>query len=270
MNIIQTEQDFLSFIRDQAMSNGNLSIRGVARCCDVPHTSVIRDGVFASAKLAETFAINSFEAGALIQSGFPPQAVWLAIEYFAYESKAIAPMAKQLARTFGSIGVKHVVSKLTEAEAMPAPEQSKLGSSVETTVAMLSPLRSLLTTLPAALIDGFLLNEVQKLHPEIKTVANAAHSLLAANTAIPEILLTPTAIGEQLGVSARVVNKVLVDNGYQTKNPSKSKTQPAYLPTEKGKPYSSNTIATGRATDNTSYQHIKWSQSIVEVARSLL
>jgi len=119
MNIIGSEQDFLSFIRDQAMPNGNLSIRGVARCCDAPHTSIIRGGAFKSEKLAQTYAEHGFEPGALVENGFNPQAVWLAIEYFAYESKAAAPMAKQLARTFGAIGVKHVVSQLTA----PAPVQ---------------------------------------------------------------------------------------------------------------------------------------------------
>lgn len=81
MNIINTEQDFLSFIRDQAMPNGNLNIRGVARCCEVPHTSLIRSGAFNSEKLAKTFAEYGFEAGALVENGFPPEAVWLAIEY---------------------------------------------------------------------------------------------------------------------------------------------------------------------------------------------
>lgn len=32
---ISTSQEFLQLIQDERMSNGNLSIRGVARCCDV-------------------------------------------------------------------------------------------------------------------------------------------------------------------------------------------------------------------------------------------
>jgi hypothetical protein len=123
MNIIKSEQDFLSFIRDQAMPNGNLSIRGVARCCSVHHNSIIDGGDFKSVKLAQTYTEHGLECGDLVENGFNPQAVWLAIEYFAYESKAAAPMAKQLARTFGAIGVKHVISQLTAPA--PAPEQSR-------------------------------------------------------------------------------------------------------------------------------------------------
>ena len=150
------------------------------------------------------------------------------------------------------------------------PEPAKLGSSVEATAAALNPLRLFLTTVPEALVEGFLLNQLQVHHPEIKGAINAAHGLLAATNAIPELLLTPTAIGKRLGVSARIVNAVLIANGYQVKNTSKSKTEPAYLPTEKGKEYSSNTLATGRSANNTSYQHIKWQESIVELVQDLI
>lgn len=150
------------------------------------------------------------------------------------------------------------------------PEPAKLGSSVEATAAALNPLRLFLKTVPEALVEGFLLNQLQTHHPELKADINAAHGLLAATNAIPQLLLTPTAIGKRLGVSARIVNAVLIASGYQVKNPSKSKTEPAYLPTEKGKEHSSNTLATGRSADNTSYQHIKWHESIVEIVQDLI
>jgi hypothetical protein len=135
---------------------------------------------------------------------------------------------------------------------------------------MLSPLKQLLSSVPEALVDGFLLNQVQIYHPELKDTINAAHSLLAATNSIPEVLLTPTAIGKRLGVSARVINALLTDNGYQVKNHRKSKTEPAYLPTELGERYSSNTLATGKGRDNTSYQHTKWQESILKVLRGFM
>lgn len=151
----------------------------------------------------------------------------------------------------------------------PRPEPTRLGTSVAETTAILSPLKMLLSSVPDALVDGFLLNQLQVHHPELKNTINAAHGLLAATNPIPELLLTPTAIGERLGVSARVVNALLTENGYQVKNQSKSKTEPACLPTELGDRFSSNTLATGKGRDNTSYQHTKWQESIVEVLRNL-
>jgi hypothetical protein len=118
-DIINNQSDFLSFIADEAMNGGNLSIRGVARCCGVADTSIIRDAAFKSEKLAEHLTPHGFEPAALVENGFNPQAVWLTIEYFAYESKAKAPMAKQLARTFGAIGVMTTLEQLKPKQPEP-------------------------------------------------------------------------------------------------------------------------------------------------------
>jgi hypothetical protein len=201
-----------------------------------------------------------------VQGGNPEkQGTWaieeVAIDFAAWCSVGFRIWVSQQIRTLMSEGTVSL-----------APEQpkAKLGTSVEATAVALNPLRMLLTTVPDALVEGFLLNEVQRYHPELKASINAAHSLLDATNPIPEILLTPTAISQRLGVSARVVNAILTANDYQIKNPSKGKTEPAYLPTEKGKEYSSNTIATGRGSDNTSYQHTKWNESIVSVVKGLM
>jgi len=161
---------------------------------------------------------------------------------------------------------QQIKTLMTEGTVSIAPKSEKPAL----TAAHLDLLRSAMSSVPAPLVDGMLLNEVQRYHPELKQSINAAHSLLAANTPIAEILLTPTAIGDRLGTSARVINALLTANGYQIKNPNKGKTEPAYFPTEKGKPYSSNTIATGRKEDNTSYQHTKWVESMVETVRDLM
>lgn len=184
------------------------------------------------------------------------------------------PLAKAMGKAGATVYMHQLagfnVSSTAIISPTPQPEPAKLGASVAETTAMLSPLKMLLSSVPEALVDGFLLNQLQVYHPELKDTINAAHSLLAATNRIPEVLLTPTAIGERLGVSARVVNALLTENGYQVKNTGKSKTEPAYLPTELGERYSSNTLATGKGRDNTSYQHTKWQESIVEVLRGLM
>lgn len=158
--------------------------------------------------------------------------------------------------------------KVASTAIAPAPQPEPV--KVELTPAKLDLLRSAMSSVPTPLVDGFILNRVQFHYPELKADINAAHGLLAATNPIPELLLTPTAIGDQLGVSARVVNALLTENGYQTKNHAKSKTEPAYLPTELGDRHSSNTLATGKGSDSTSYQHTKWQESIVEVLRTLM
>ena len=178
-----------------------------------------------------------------------------------------------LAKAMGKAGATVFMHQLagfniTSTAIAPAPQPEPVKA--ELTPAKLDLLRSAMSSVPTPLVDGFILNRVQFHYPELKADINAAHGLLAATNPIPELLLTPTAIGDRLGVSARVVNALLTENGYQTKNHAKSKTEPAYLPTELGDRHSSNTLATGKGSDSTSYQHTKWQESIVEVLRTLM
>lgn len=162
-----------------------------------------------------------------------------------------------------------VSSTATEVKAAPAPIEPELAKPKLTTE-HLDLLRSALSSVSAPLVDGVLVNEVQKYYPHLASAANALHSLLAANNPIPELLLTPTAIGKRLGLKAQQVNQLLLDHGYQVKNTLKSSnTEPDYLPTEKGKPFSNNALATGTGKNNSSYQHLKWQESIIDELRAL-
>ncbi len=114
MEIIKSQNDLLSFIKEELTSERNLSIRGVARLCGVDHKSLISSGDFKSKKLAEKLSSAGFQSGDLVKGGFPAKAVWLTVEYFAWESKAKAEMAKQIARTFGMLGVMQTFEKLSE------------------------------------------------------------------------------------------------------------------------------------------------------------
>ena len=183
----------------------------------------------------------------------------VAIDFAAWCNVSFRIWVAQQIRTLMAEGVVTIA---------PAPQPEPVKA--ELTPAKLDLLRSAMSSVPTPLVDGFILNRVQFHYPELKADINAAHGLLAATNPIPELLLTPTAIGDRLGVSARVVNALLTENGYQVKNHAKSKTEPAYLPTELGERHSSNTLATGKGSDSTSYQHTKWQESIIEVLRTLM
>lgn len=167
-------------------------------------------------------------------------------------------------------------TKPIEPEPQPAPvasqtEQPKIGSSLEATAEAIEITRRFLTNVNESLVNGFLLNELQHYHPELKPTVERAHSLLASTNAIPELLLNPTDVGKRLGLKPQEVNQLLIEHGYQIKNVEKtSKTQPDYLPTEKGKPFSNLTLATGKNKDNSSFQHLKWQESIIDELRGIL
>ena len=105
---------FQSFIRENLTSGKNMSIRGVARMCDVQDTSLIRGAALKSDKLAEKLAKHGFEGGALTKNGFPPLAVVLTIEYYAYESpQKKSELAQQFMRVYGTYGLQKVIEECT-------------------------------------------------------------------------------------------------------------------------------------------------------------
>lgn len=114
---IATQQALSDLIQDNLV-NGRLSIRAVARLLEVDDTALIRGADFTSQKLAQVLTSQGFEAADLVKTGFCAKSFWLTLEYFAYESKAKASGAKQLARTFGQLGVMTAFEKL---EVKPEP-----------------------------------------------------------------------------------------------------------------------------------------------------
>ena len=114
---IATQQALSELIQDNLV-NGRLSIRAAERLLGLSNNQLIKGVVFHSQKLAQILTEQGFEAVVLIKNGFCAKSFWLTLEYFAYESKAKASGAKQLARTFGQLGVMTAFEKL---EVKPEP-----------------------------------------------------------------------------------------------------------------------------------------------------
>ena len=115
---------------------------------------------------------------------------------------------------------------------------------------------------------GIILSTAQEACPELASSLVPAQKFLAAtNTVDTEdvVWLTPTSLGKRLGISAVKVNRQLRDMGLQVNNRKPAKGEPSWLPTERGKKYSSMTAATGGNGDMTTYQHLKWSERVLEL-----
>ena len=113
------------------------------------------------------------------------------------------------------------------------------------------------------------LDHAKTLMPECSEGFENARQLLINSTANTSALLTVTAVGKQLNLSGRKVNSLLIDNGYQLKNVErKSKKDPDYIPTELGKPFCRVVQATGKGEYST-YQQLRWYDSIVNELNSL-
>lgn len=71
-------------------------------------------------------------------------------------------------------------------------------------------------------------------------------------------LLNPTQIGKHFGVSARKVNQVLLDSGYQVK------TDAGYEPTELGEPYAVMLDVNKPHSDGTPIRQLKWNSDLLD------
>jgi hypothetical protein len=102
---INSQESFIEFLKSN-LEGQNLSTRGLARLCGLSdHKTLVAGGRFVSKKLASVLTEQGYQAEECTSSGFDAKASWLVIEYYAYDSKAKALGAKQIARTFGMIGV---------------------------------------------------------------------------------------------------------------------------------------------------------------------
>ena len=115
------------------------------------------------------------------------------------------------------------------------------------------------------LISGIKLNLAKKQLPKIADVLEeCVRPTLINNTAQQDELLTPSQIGQKLGISGMAVNKLLIDKGLQVKNDHKtSKKDLAYLPTDMGMEYARVTLATGKSSSDT-FQQLRWYSSVLQ------
>ncbi len=122
------------------------------------------------------------------------------------------------------------------------------------------------TDLHPNLIAGAKGSAIAQLHPQLLPVIESAKTLLPIP--VKAELVRPTALAERLTEttgqkwSAIRVNKMLIEQGFQIKNPDDGK-DPAYLPTEKGKEHCQLVVETAKGHGKT-IQSLQWHLSVLE------
>jgi hypothetical protein len=250
-------------------SNGHagLSNRKAAELLKTSHTTVnraIESGTVFTESETQMITVSGFQGGTLVK-----------LAEMLAKSNQVKPETREHCFNFltkaATIGAQTFLDQLAGISLQQPQPQPQLAFDTQVRVEV-DLIREVLSFagLDNKLTAGVMLNHAGYRLPEMRQAVNEAHSLLAAS-APSELLMTPTAIGQELGISARQVNLLLLDIGYQVKNLSKSKDAPAYLPTDIGQPYATNTLATGKlyesGADNTTYQHLKWKSQVVEILR---
>ncbi|NEZ68274.1 hypothetical protein D0962_37040 [Leptolyngbyaceae cyanobacterium CCMR0082] len=240
-------------------------------------------GKESSSKLVEMLAAKGFyrgESKSFSETGIPDQALGVILKYYAYKAgRWCTEQAEHACDQFQEIGIRatcYAAKGLVEVKniapepaplTLPPAEKAKLAIEiVRDAFADLefgnNPQQS------NSLKAGILLSTAQEACPELASSLLPAQKFLAAtNTVDAEdvVWLTPTSIGKRLGISAVKVNRLLKEMGLQISNHKAAKGEPSYLPTEKGQKYSRMTAATGGNGDMTTYQHLKWSERVLEI-----
>jgi KilA-N domain len=125
------------------------------------------------------------------------------------------------------------------------------------------------TDLNPNLIAGVKANAIAKYHPTLAMLVETAKSSLSIS--VESELVRPTKLGEMLSEttgekwSAVRVNKMLVEQGFQIKNPDGK--NPSYLPTEKGKEYGQLVLDTAKGRDKT-VQSLQWHPTVMIAMQS--
>ncbi|MFG6094386.1 hypothetical protein SPB21_04010 [Leptothoe sp. ISB3NOV94-8A] len=234
-------------------------------------------------KLAEMLEAKGFKGAQVKQfseTGIPDQALGVILKYYAYKAgRWCTEQAEHACDQFLDMGIRatcYAAKGLVEVKniapepaplTLPPAEKAKLAIEiVRDAFADLefgnNPQQS------NSLKAGILLSTAQEACPELASSLLPAQKFLAAtNTVDAEdvVWLTPTSLGKRLGISAVKVNRLLKELGLQISNQKPAKGEPSYLPTERGKEYSSMTAATGGNGDMTTYQHLKWSERVLEL-----
>lgn len=273
-----------------------LSIRAASRLAGIHHTSLARGGALRSQKLAEKFAGQGVDSGALATGQVTDEMLEVILSYYAFDAgHHCTEQAKYAYQQFAKTGIRtacYAAKGLVEVKpkAQQQPAKSQILSSTDLEVqqsqdqlAISSPVDEAkeMTGFVLQLLDGLEIGQTpqqdkslkigvaisaaQIYRPEIADALKPAQKLLAATTTTDGVYLTPTALGERIGLSAIKTNKLLIEMKLQTKVDNPAKGEPKYLPTQTGKAYSMMTMATGQYGDTTTYQHLKWSERVLGI-----
>ncbi len=230
----------------------------------------------AISKLTRTNNLGFSESPEMLaQYGFDGNNLAVLVEYYAFDSRQASQetiaQCRKIYRQAAAKSFQDFIDALAGIDTQQSQQQPQLAFDTRIRLEV-ELIQSVLTAsgIDRKLVAGVALNHAGIRLPAMREAVNEAHALLAASAPL-HLLMTPTAIGQELGISARQVNLLLLDIGYQVKNLNKTKDAPAYLPTDIGQPYAANTLATGKlyenGADNTTYQHLKWKSQVVEILR---
>lgn len=253
-----------------------LTIRGAARVLGIHKTSIertFRSGGLEPKKLLEMLANAGFQGGGLqafSTQGIPDIAFSEMVEYYAlHAGRYCTESARKLMSFFKNCGVRQSLLNIAEfTPEQPAKPQTRSVTDpklLENTIAISKLLAGVAIDggLDPRLASKFVLGSVEYIHPELKGQIKALNA--ASPIPIEQPFLNPTELGKlvQPTMVPHAINILLTQQDYQS---DRRDSEPRYIATEKGKPYSMLIMnqANNSSGNGHTYQQLRWSPEIIE------
>lgn len=270
-------EQIIDEIEVDAAGKGTASVRAVARLVAVQHSSILKalnGGALKPSKIAKMLMEQGFDAGALASwktEGIPDIAIACFVYYYAYEAGSnCTEQAKLVYKAFVAIGIRVWMQNIKgwSRQSVFTAKAIAPTSEERPTLQLISEFYDLTvgkTGIDLNLVAGAKINAIVKRYPILEQEAEIGRALLSIP--VEEGLVRPTELGKKLEAktgekwSAVRVNKLLTEQGFQIANPDSK--NPAYLPTEKGKPYGKLMLDTAKGRDKT-VQSLQWYLSVLE------
>ncbi|BDA76151.1 hypothetical protein CAL7716_103170 (plasmid) [Calothrix sp. PCC 7716] len=277
IEIASVVEQIQSEIEVDIQGRGKASVRAAGRLAGVSDTALRK--AFSSAnlepsELAKKLMQQGFESANLndwLTAGIPDIAVGIILEYYGYDAgRYCTRQAKLVCQAFRTFGIRKWMQQIKgwEQQEKQAPQPQPQPQLPIPTLEEISNLLDLTlgkAGLDIKLVAGAKLNAMSKRYPHLLPEAEEAKSMLLVP--VEEKLLAPKQLGEILAErtgdtwSSQRVNKLLIEQGFQVRNPEGN---PDYLATDKGKPHSQLTLGTAKGRDKT-VQHLRWFESVLEI-----
>ncbi|MCC5619762.1 hypothetical protein LC605_33065 [Nostoc sp. CHAB 5836] len=249
---------------------GKASLRATARLAGVDAAGLFRSLKTAvdnsRSKMVEKLVRKGFECVDIFgwsQSGIPDVAVAAILHYYGYEAgKRCSEQARLACEAFESIGVRAWMQDIKGWENTLRGQQEPphtLAPSHE--AAQLAMMLGEFAGLEKSLTAQLAVNAATKVNPALKPAADELKTAIASTNTAEDAFLNPTQIGEAVGMSARLVNNLLVDSGLQYRT---NDLKIPYRPTESGKQWGRMVPAVAKSSNQTVFQ-LRWLPEIVKV-----
>lgn len=249
----------------------------IARLCGITRQSIneLFDKILSGKSLSDS--LQPFSGNDYSVSGKIPDIVVAAIiNHYAMYARNTTEQAKKVSLAFQAIGIRSWIQDELGWKKTQESISSRLADDLM--LADFAAKAAQNAGVDKDITEQIKLDSLMKLYPERQGLLSAQKNAIAASKPLPELPMTPTEVGQKLGVifgvekvSAKKVNSRLLELGYQgsvtrIKKSNGKEVHDYYQPTDKGEKHSQlQMTAYTQGEGKSTKAQLRWFSSIVQI-----